>query len=81
MPSRNELDPEWMVHLVLKAYRDWKALVHINNKIVKKKRWSIGASSGPGSAVAGSTRRRVGKCHLGLTKVNEILRGETDQVA
>ena len=47
-------------HLLAVAYRNWKVLEHINNKVVKKKATSIGASSGPGSAVVGSTCRPAG---------------------
>ena len=47
-------------HLIKEAYRNWKVLVHINNKVVKKKATSIGASSGPGSAVVDSTCRPAG---------------------
>ena len=57
-------------HLVAVAYRNWKLLVCINNKVVKKKATSIGASSGPGSAVgappAGPQVQKE-KCDLGLT--------------
>ena len=64
--NKNRKNPTFK-RLLDVAYRNWKELDYINNKVVKKKATSIGASSGPGSAVAGSTRRRVGKCHLGLT--------------
>ena len=33
--DKNKKNPEFK-HLVLKAYRDWTAVVHIDNKIVKK---------------------------------------------
>ena len=33
--DKNKKNPEFK-HLVTKAYRDWAAVVHINNKIVKK---------------------------------------------
>ena len=48
--NKNKKDPTFR-HLVKVAYKDWKGLVHISNKVVKKKEASIGASSGPGSAV------------------------------
>ena len=67
--NKNRKDPTFR-HLVKVAYKDWKGLVHISNKVVKKKEASIGASSGPGSAVVGSTCRPAcanGKCDRGLT--------------
>ena len=48
--NKNKKNPIFR-HLLAVAYRNWKVLVHINNKAVKKKETSIGASSGPGSAV------------------------------
>ena len=48
--NKNKKNPIFR-HLLAVAYKDWKGLVHINNKAVKKKETSIGASSGPGSAV------------------------------
>ena len=57
--KKNKKDPRFR-RLLKVACKDWKALVHINNKAVKKKETSIGASSGPGSAVVGSTCRPAG---------------------
>ena len=57
--NQNKKNPIFR-HLVAVAYRNWKLLVCINNKVVKKKATSIGASSGPGSAVVGSTCRPAG---------------------
>ena len=54
-------------HLLAVAYRNWKVLVHINNKVVKKKATSIGASSGPGSAVGAppaGLQVQTEKCNL-----------------
>ena len=48
--NKNKKNPTFR-HLVKVAFKDWKALVHINNKAVKKKETSIGASSGPGLGV------------------------------
>ena len=36
--------------LVVRAYKDWYSVVHINNKIVKKNATSVGASSTKPSA-------------------------------
>ena len=67
--NKNKKNPIFR-HLLAAAYRNWKVLVVINNKVVKKKATSIGASSGPGSAVgappAGPQVQKE-KCDLGLT--------------
>ena len=49
--NKNRKNPTFK-RLLDVAYRNWKKLVYINNKVVKKEATSIGASSGPGSAVA-----------------------------
>ena len=48
--NKNRKNPIFK-HLLAVAYRNWKELDYINNKVVKKEATSIGASSGPGSAV------------------------------
>ena len=44
--QNNEKNPIFR-YLVKKAYRNWKALVYINNKVVKKKATSIGPLTAP----------------------------------
>ena len=67
--NKNRKNPTFK-RLLDVAYRNWKELDYINNKVVKKKATSNGASSGPGSAVgappAGPQVQKE-KCDLGLT--------------
>ena len=64
--KKNKKNPIFS-HLLAVAYTNWKVLVHINNKAVKKKETSIGASSGPGSAVGAppaGLQVQTEKCNL-----------------